>query len=463
MSRWRRPLALLPFSVLLVAAAVVVVMLWSRGSLNGLICDGECGPSAVATPEALGRDGAPGPAAARAAATGRLDGEAIEAAVREELGDDDLGPRVGFAAVDAADGRVVASQGADVYIPASTTKVLTGLAALTTLEPQERFLTRVVRSGDRLVLVGGGDPYLVTKKSHKKTYAVGADLATLARRTSAALRRSNLTSVRLDYDSSLFSGPNASPTWEKSYIGQKIVTPVSALWVDKGVAGGTRVDDPAKAAGEAFARLLEERGVEVTDQPRETKTPSTAMPVALVRSATVAQMTESMVSRSDNEAAEVLFRQAAIAAGNPATFAGGVATVQGVIDALDIDASSLELHDGSGLSRENRIEPELLAAIIATSAREARTASLVSDLPVGGFTGSLTRRFDAAEAGLGVVRAKTGTLTGVHSLAGYATDRSGTPIAFAVMTDDTKSINPFATEAALDRVTAALTECDCSL
>jgi D-alanyl-D-alanine carboxypeptidase/D-alanyl-D-alanine-endopeptidase (penicillin-binding protein 4) len=124
--------------------------------------------------------------------------------------------------------------------------------------------------------------------------------------------------------------------------------------------------------------------------------------------------------------------------------------------------SDLELTDGSGLSRRNRIAPRTLAEVVAIAARTAHTDSLVSDLAVGGFTGTLARRFDKVDSGRGVVRGKSGTLTGVHSLAGYVTDQSGTPIAFAVMTDRTKSINPFLTEAALDRVAAALADCSCS-
>ena len=103
-----------------------------------------------------------------------------------------------------------------------------------------------------------------------------------------------------------------------------------------------------------------------------------------------------------------------------------------------------------------------MAEAVAVSVRQSGTDSLISDLAVGGFTGTLARRFGKADAGRGVVRGKSGTLTGVHSLAGYVTDRSGTPIAFAVMTDRTKAINPFVTEAALDRVAAALAECTCS-
>ena len=455
-------LAILLVLVLLAGAAVGTGYLWTKGSLNTLICDGECGPSAIATPDALARDGVPGATASTDATRGQLDPEAVEAAVRDELGAGDLGSHVGFAAIDPADGTLAASVGSGAYVPASTTKVLTGLAALTEIDPQDRFVTRVMRADDRLVLVGGGDPYLVTKLPRKKVYAVEADLTTLAKRTAADLRQLGTTSVRLDYETSMFTGPNANPTWEPSYITEKIVTPVSALMVDGGVIGGTRVDFPAKASAEVFVRLLERRGIEVTGSPIETKAPSTADPVASVRSATVAQIVEAMIAQSDNEAAEVLLRHIAIASGRPGTFDDGVAAVRALLLRLDIDVSGLQLYDGSGLSRKNRIAPQTLAEAVAASVGTGGTDSLISDLAVGGFTGTLARRFGKVDAGRGVVRGKSGTLTGVHSLAGYVTDRSGTPIVFAVMTDRTKAINPFLTEDALDRVAAALAECSCS-
>ena len=239
-------LALVLVLVLVGAAAVGTGALWSRGSLNGLICDGECGPSAIATPDVLARDGLPGAATPRAAGAGRLDPEAIEAAVAGRLRSDDLGSHVGFAAVDPADGTVAASSGSGAYTPASTTKLLTAITALTELDPQQRFVTRVMRKDGRLILVGGGDPYLATRLPRTTMYAVEADLRTLAKRTAASLRRIHTTSVRLDYETSIFTGPSASPAWEKSYVAQRIVTPVSALMVDGGVLGGTRVTSRPK-------------------------------------------------------------------------------------------------------------------------------------------------------------------------------------------------------------------------
>jgi D-alanyl-D-alanine carboxypeptidase/D-alanyl-D-alanine-endopeptidase (penicillin-binding protein 4) len=91
----------------------------------------------------------------------------------------------------------------------------------------------------------------------------------------------------------------------------------------------------------------------------------------------------------------------------------------------------------------------------------SRTSELLADLPVSGFTGTLVDRFADLTTARGAVRAKTGTLTGIHSLAGYALDADGRPVLFAVMSDDSDRDQPLQAQAALDRVTAAIATCSC--
>ena len=117
------------------------------------------------------------------------------------------------------------------------------------------------------------------------------------------------------------------------------------------------------------------------------------------------------------------------------------------------------LHDGSGLSRRNRISPATLVETVRVAASTPRTSGLLADLPVSGFTGTLVGRFAELESRSGTVRAKTGTLTGVHSLAGYALDADGRPVVFAVMADRTDKAAPLEAQAALDRVAAAIAGC----
>ncbi|RQX21715.1 D-alanyl-D-alanine carboxypeptidase/D-alanyl-D-alanine-endopeptidase, partial [Micromonospora chalcea] len=83
-------------------------------------------------------------------------------------------------------------------------------------------------------------------------------------------------------------------------------------------------------------------------------------------------------------------------------------------------------------------------------------------LPVGGWSGTLDERYRAAatSAGAGVVRAKTGTLSGVNAIAGTVTTADGRLLTFAVLTDRTQgSLDE--TRAALDRITSALAGCGC--
>ena len=82
---------------------------------------------------------------------------------------------------------------------------------------------------------------------------------------------------------------------------------------------------------------------------------------------------------------------------------------------------------------------------------------MVSTLPVAGFSGSLDYRFvEVAPGGLGRVRAKTGTLTGVHGLAGVATTRLGHVLIFAAVADEVPVPRTLAARAQLDRIAAAL-------
>lgn len=444
--------------VVLVLAAVLLRVAWSHGSLNGWICGGECGPDAVAPPVGLkpARAGAQG---VEPVATTAVDRASIRAVVAKAVSDrSKLGTRVGVTVIAPGDaGKPVVDQGPDVLVPASTTKLLTSFAALSAIDPQHRFATRVVRSGDRLTLVGGGDPYLVRTRVSGAPRVEHARLSDLAVRTARALKASGSGSVRLQYDTSLFSGPAASDAWEDDYVSGGVVTPVSPLWVNEGrLATGGRAADAAQDAADAFAAELRRRGVDVSGTPREAKAARGAREVARVESGTLAQIVESLVLTSDNEAAEVVLRHVGLARDEPGSFDGGTRAVRDVLEARGVDVDGLVLHDGSGLSRKNRIAPRTLAEVLALAPAQARTSSLVTDLPVGGFSGTLKSRFADAGVERGSVRAKTGTLTGVHAIAGVVTTRRGVPLAFALMTDATTDINPFVTQAALDDLATAL-------
>lgn len=187
--------------------------------------------------------------------------------------------------------------------------------------------------------------------------------------------------------------------------------------------------------------------------------------LAIVQSAPLAQVVERVLDVSDNEAAEVLGRHVALAAGEPASFAGASRAVDDTLRGVGVDTARALIYDGSGLSRDNRLAPETLLSVLETAASpdHPELRPLLTGLPVAGFTGSLTYRFDTgAPQGLGIVRAKTGTLSGVHGLAGTLTTRDGVVLAFVAMADRVRLRNTLHARAVLDRIAAALAACRCA-
>jgi D-alanyl-D-alanine carboxypeptidase/D-alanyl-D-alanine-endopeptidase (penicillin-binding protein 4) len=366
---------------------------------------------------------------------------------------------------DLGSGRVLfAHNSTTAFIPASTMKLLTSTTALSILGPDHTFKTSVVGTKARhIVLVGGGDPYL-TAKTPSGEYPRRASLADLARLTAARLKADKITKVSLGYDSSLFSGPAWNPVWPDAYGDQ--VTRASALWVNEGrVNGGSpgpRWRDPAKNAASMFAVALRKRGIAVTSVA-SARAPRSAAPIASVRSMPLGRIVERLLLASDNDAAETLLRQAAIGAGRPGTAADGVKTVKATLSKLGAWDASTRISDGSGLARQTRVSADAMVKVLRLAAqdRHPELRAVVTGLSVAGVEGSLRARFfdDASLAGRGVVRAKTGTLRKVHTLAGIVRTSDGSVLAFAFLINNPK--NDYAATVWLDRVTTAIGTCGC--
>ncbi|MGH3094955.1 MAG: D-alanyl-D-alanine carboxypeptidase/D-alanyl-D-alanine endopeptidase [Streptosporangiales bacterium] len=417
-------------------------------------------PSPTTVPPALDD---PGGSAKPATAT------AVRDRLRGLLDNRALGKRFGAYVVDPATGHVLLQRRADQpATPASTAKLSTATAALRALGPQHRLKTTVERSGHTIILVGGGDVTLRGPGKHpdEPTYPEFASLAALAKQTSANLDRS--AKVRVRIDDSLYTGPRTAPGWKPNYVPEGDVAPVSALTIDEGRKDpreGARYSDPALSAGQAFAQLLEKRGVTVRGQVSRAETPDAAKKVAKVSSPTIAQLVEYMLTHSDNDIAETLVRQVALAKGKPASFHGASAAVDAVLAQMGL-AKGITLYDGSGLSTKDKVTPKALTGLLraAASGKHPKLRAVLSGLPVGGFSGTLATRFgeQGAGAGAGAVRAKTGTLDGVSSLAGYVRGTDGRVLVFAFVANGVPSGATWRSRIVLDKLAARLAGCGCN-
>lgn len=446
---------------------------WGQRYLPGLAADPVTEPEQVLAPAGLDLPdwSPPGDDAVALDSAAALAPERVAAAVSADLDDPDLGRHVVGAVAALAPGSPEWTTGDGRYLPASTTKLLTLGAALEVLGPDHTFTTRVVRGpGPRdVVLVGGGDPLLasrsVTLAEAESTYPARADVTTLALETAEALGAEGR--VRVRFDDSLFTGPTDNPAWRRDYVPDDIVSPITALMVDGGDEPDSdlKSDEPSLAAARVFADALRAAGLRVTGRPQRVVVPAGAEELASVESAPLSQVAERILDVSDNEGSEVVGHHVGLATSGTGSFEAGAAGVLVTLDGLGIDVAGAEMYDGSGLSRRNRVVTSTLIDLVQHAAGPDGEAmrSLVTGMPVAGFTGSLTYRFaDGPAIARGLVRAKTGTLTGVHALAGIAVDREGEPLAFVFGADRSPPEERYDAQEALDRAAASLAACRCT-
>lgn len=390
------------------------------------------------------------------------------------LADPGLGPLRTASVVDTATGTQLYGEGAGTPMtPASTVKIATVAAALSALGPDHRIPTTVTATADgrTVTLTGGGDPTLDP-----------ARLGRLAADTARALKARGHTSVRLAYDTSLYEGPELHPIGPNENLAPVTALMTSEGRLDKSNSGpAPRAADPAGDTATAFAGLLTAAGVKITGAPTKAtdgptkatdapaqatdapaKTPAAApkppAPLARTHSAPLADLAERTLTHSDNDLAEALARQTALARKQPASFEGAGKAVRDELAKLGLPLAGARFADGSGLDRRDRVSAALLTTLLTRAADPARPAlrPVLTGLPVGGFTGTLAGRFDTAPAtaGAGLVRAKTGTLTGVNTLAGTVVTADGRLLAFAFLAG--RTLSPYEAQPALDRLSAAL-------
>ncbi|CCK28441.1 D-alanyl-D-alanine carboxypeptidase/D-alanyl-D-alanine-endopeptidase [Streptomyces davaonensis JCM 4913] len=412
---------------------------------------------------------APGPAPSAASvltglggATGRVKSapgtKALSTLLDPLLGVPALGARHSAAVVDVTTGKRLYGAGSGTALtPASTTKIATAAAALNALGPDHRLTTRTALEPDtkELVLVGGGDPTLTARKDTEGL----ASLRTLAEDTAAALKKDGVREVTLSYDTTLYAGEELHPIGVNDNLARVSALMADEARTDDSTSGPVpRVAEPAAEAARTFADLIEDHGI-TTTSPGPSKATARAETLAEVSSPPLAALVERMLTNSDNDIAEALARHTALATGERPDLTGAGRAIRAELGKLGLPVKGTEFKDGSGLNRDNRLTADLLTALLAQSGDPAHPElrPILTGLPVAGFTGTLTSRY--ADGAAGVVRAKTGTLTGVNALAGTVVDQDGHLLAFAFLATDTT--NAAEAQSALDKAATALAGCGC--
>ena len=356
--------------------------------------------------------------------------------------------------------------------PASNEKLLTVMSLITALGPNALVTTYktsvVAGDGDKIVLVGGGDPYLASNGS-TATLGQPQTLDDLAAATATALQATGRTSVSLGFDDTAFSGPDWHPSWAGALADS--VTRISALWVDEGMSPSPattqqgmafRSKTAAYSAAKVFASQLQAHGIQVTGVDSTGAVAPAGQTLASIDSMPLGEIIDYTLQMSDNSAAEVLLRHLAITTGAPGTFDAGAAAVMSWLNAANLAEPGINIVDGSGLSSQDAVPTATLLGVITWAVQHGGAPQqIVAGLPVSGYSGTLSDRFNGtATAARGFVHAKTGYLDGfAASLTGYAVTAKGQEVAFSVIINGPGGFN--ATRTWLDNVAAAIVTSGC--
>lgn len=327
------------------------------------------------------------------------------------------------------DDRPVALENVDAaLIPASNLKIITAAAALDILGPTATFTTSVVGAapvggvvqGD-VYLVGGGDPvlteawYTQASGSRKRPPVHTTSVEALA----DALVQAGVTSItgRLIGDGSRYDDERHPPGWSADINASADGVPVGALVINDSITQqGAIGSDPAASAAKVFAGLLQARGVTISGGTDTGTAPAGQSVLASVQSAPLTDVLHEMLSTSDNLTAEMLVKEIGVASSGAGTRTAGLQAITARVTEWGVPVAGMQLTDGSGLSRDNRLTCRLLLAVLQ---RGSATDPVGAGLARGAQPSTTLADFFQEPGLAGVLQAKTGTLSGVKSLGGY--------------------------------------------
>lgn len=369
------------------------------------------------------------------------------------------------------DGHVVFEHAGDTpLVPASTTKIVTGVAALQVLGPDTRFRTTVVAAdapADGVVtgdvwLVGGGDPVLATDDyiARYDEPQLHSDLEALADAVVAAgVQR---IAGGIVGDESRYDTKRIVESWDPVFVRDHESGPLSALSVNDGFSSfpptrsnlaAVPADEPATHAAQVFTDLLVARGVTVAGAPRTGAAPSGAVEVAAITSERMTEVVGQMLAASDNTTAELLMKELGVASAGEGSTAAGVAAAIEVLRADGVAVDGIVLNDGSGLDRGDRLTCNALVTMLDNAGPDS---ALANGLAVAGERGTLRERWVDSPA-TGRIRAKTGSVRNSRALAGFA-DSDGGPLTFAYIANASPIIDGAANMQVQERLGLALVD-----
>lgn len=314
------------------------------------------------------------------------------------------------------------------FIPASNTKLFTAIAALEYLGPDYRFETILETDGTiednilhgSLYLKASGDPSLT--KAHLEQLM-------------AVLCKYNVTEVTgniwidfAEFDNDIFPAGSFIDN-----IGYAWNAPVTLFSIDGKAAcvdlprGGSLVNDEKFLASVVDANILMREifgatGIHVRGSVNALYVcdgiSANCRILAIHQSETLSELIKVMMKDSNNLYADCIFKKMASAcSGSQGSWKQAYNMLKALIERIGIDPRELVIMDGAGRSRYNLVSPSHVVALLQWAHKQPYFPYLLESLSIAGTDGTLKERMKELSP---CIRGKTGTLSGVSALCGYA-------------------------------------------
>ena len=372
-------------------------------------------------------------------------------------------------------------------IPASVSKMLTSYAVLSRFPLGSKFLTQVYTDGNNLYLKGGGDPsfvsenmwYMVNELTRRNLKTISGDLIVDDTLFDKVRFDESREDKRVDraYDSpvgamsfnwnavNVFVKPNKAGekaqvvvdpendfyelrnnTMTVSGVPKKdLVVSISNTEKTITVSGEVMAKAPEKAvfksvndpdvwSGVNLKAFLKQRGIQVLGKVKTGKVPDSAELLTSIESKNLSYILSDMNKFSNNFVAEMLTKNLAVSEGKTsASLKQGVDVIRSELAKIGLTSKDVEIENPSGFTRNNRLSAHALNKVMMAMKNDfSMFPTILESLPIAGIDGTLKKRMKDTPA-QGFVRAKTGFLNGVVSLAGYAGRKDGTILTFSFL------------------------------
>lgn len=204
------------------------------------------------------------------------------------------------------------------------------------------------------------------------------------------------------------------------------------------------LEQPGLVAGEVFRSILEKKGIVVRGRVREARSEAPTSTTEWVRvaeyqSPPLREILTAINKDSDNHCAEQIFQAVAFAKTGRASYADAKRFEEAFLAKIGILPNAANFEDGSGLSRLNLVSPRAVVRLLGFMANHRHAEDFKQSLAIAGRDGTIANRM--GRRAVGRVYAKTGQLKVASALSGYATTRSGVPVAFSILANDVDGRN----------------------